>query len=293
MINNLFTVIVNWNLKEDTIHCVDSLFKAGIKNGHVIVVDNGSNDGSVTELQEKYGSSIIIIQNKENLGYTMGVNIGIQYALNNNAKWILLLNNDAYVEEKFIVEMENAIKQDDRISIIGPVILYHENPNRIWFLGSKLIPKTLITYSLYKNHIYDLSLPSLFFVDFISGCCMLIKSDVFNTIGYFDTSYIMYGEEVDWCWRAINAGYKIAVATKAKMWHKISTSSNRVKPITHYLKIRNQIRFYRTYSYGLKLILMFVFSVAHTAIILINDIFHKQYKLILPLYRGFLDGWKD
>jgi GT2 family glycosyltransferase len=292
-IDSLYSVVVNWNLKEDTVACVESLFAAGALSGQVIVVDNGSSDDSVTGLQKHFGSSLHIIQSERNLGFAGGNNLGIQYALNQGADWILILNNDTYLAPTFLVEMMGAVKQNEKFSIIGPVILYHDIPDRIWYFGDRLIPGLLATISLYRGQTYHERFPSLVPVDFVSGCCMLIKSDVFKRIGLFDTTYFMYGEDVDFCWRARTNGFHLAVATRAKMWHKVSVSANRDQLTSRYLRIRNQIHFYRTYSKNLTLFAMFTFTWLRMLGIALGDLFYWRPSLVPPLIRGWLHGWID
>ncbi len=293
MIDSFYSVIVNWNLKDDTLACVDSLLLAGMATGQVIVVDNGSSDGSVAAMQERFGLSLQVIQSSQNLGFAGGNNLGIQRALDQGANWVLLLNNDTYVAPTFVSEMENAVRRDEELGIIGPVILYHDLPDRIWYFGDRLIPGLLATISLYRGHIYHGQFPSLVPVDFVSGCCMLVKSDVFKRIGFFDTTYFMYGEDVDLCWRARTAGFRLAVATQAKMWHKVSASSNRDRPAARYQRIRNQIRFYRTYSRGMQLLLMLAFTWLRALYIAIGDSTHGRISLINPLIRGWMHGWMN
>ena len=293
MLQSLFAVVVNWNLKDDTINCVESLLAAGKIPEQIIVVDNGSTDGSVSALRARFGPSLTLIECQENLGFARGSNLGIQYALDQGASWVLLLNNDAYVAPTFLTEMENAVERNEGLSIIGPVILYHDFPDRIWYFGNRLIPGLLATYSLYRGHIYHGQFPSLVPVDFVNGCGMLVKSDVFKRIGLFNTAYFMYGEEIDLCWRARTAGFRLAVATKARMWHKISASSNRDRPASRYLRIRNQIRFYRTYSRGLQLPVMLAFTWLRALTIALGDLTHGRVSLISPLIRGWTDGWMN
>jgi GT2 family glycosyltransferase len=87
------------------------------------------------------------------------------------------------------------------------------------------------------------------------------------------------------------AGFRLAVATQAKMWHKVSTSSNRDQPASRYLRIRNQIRFYRTYSRGLQLPVMLAFTCLRALRIALGDLTHGRVSLINPLIRGWIHGW--
>jgi GT2 family glycosyltransferase len=293
LIESLYAVIVNWNLKDDTQTCVESLFAAGARVGQVIVVDNGSNDGSGEAIQTRFGPSVHLIVSGQNLGFAGGCNLGINYAIECGAEWILLLNNDTHVAPDFLTQLEDAAQNDPHPAIFGPIIYYHDAPDRVWYFGDRLIPGMLATRSLYRGQPIVKSLPATVPVDFISGCCMLIRKDVFKEIGMLDPSFFMYGEEVDLISRARLAGFRLAVATRSRMWHKVSASSKRDLPASRYLRIRNQILFYRKYSRGLQLALMFAFSSLRLFFIALGDILRGQPALIAPLLRGWGDGWRN
>jgi GT2 family glycosyltransferase len=290
MFTDLSIIVVNWNLKDDTLECIESLLKAGASLSQIIIVDNGSTDGSITTLRNKY-QTIFIIDAKENLGYAAGVNLGIEYALSQDYKWFLLLNNDTLVAVDFIKEMHNGTLTCKEYSILAPIILYHSNPSTIWFLGERLIGKTLLTINSYKNHNIDQTLPQLIPTDFTNGCAMMVSRSVFEKIGLFDATLFMYGEEVDFCWRARLAGFKFACFTAARIWHKISKSSNSTQPLSRYLRIRNQILFYRRYSPNAQLVILFIFTLLRTIRICTYDLLRWKLDLILPSVRGWLGGW--
>ena len=292
MFSNLNIIIINWNLKEDTIACLKSLVKSGVSPRQIIIVDNGSVDGSVKAFQSEFDNQLNIIENPQNLGYVKACNQGIERAINSRAEWILLLNNDTVVAENFIEEMEKADKYQDTYTIFSPLILFFTNPNTIWYSGDRRIPGTLITVSPFRGKISKRNLPDITPVDFVNGCGMLVNHKVFKTIGLFDPTYIMYSEEIDFCWRAHLAGFSMATLSKAKMWHKVSLSANRDKPRARYLKIRNQIRFYRKYSNALQLVVMFTFSIIRSSFIGLIDLLNGRNELIKPLILGWYDGWR-
>lgn len=291
MFTDLSIIVVNWNLKDDTLECVESLLKAGASQSQIIIVDNGSTDGSIIALRNHYQNSIFIIDAKENLGYAAAANLGIEYALSQDYKWFLLLNNDTLVAVDFIKEMHNAALTSKGYSILAPIILYYSNPSTIWFLGARLIGNTLLTINSYKNRTIDQTLPPLIPTDFTNGCAMMVNRTVFEKIGLFDASFFMYGEEVDFCWRAKLAGFRFACFTSARIWHKISKSSQCIHPQASYLRIRNQIYFYRRYSQGIQKFVYFVFTLFRTIRICSIDLFKWQNYLILPSIHGWLDGW--
>lgn len=291
MLANLVSVIVNWNLKSDTLECINSLLIAGLDPEDIILVDNGSSDGSVPALESQFGNRLQLIKNTRNLGYAYASNQGIKHALNHEAEWIFLLNNDALVSTDIFEIFDTAVKNEPQYSMLSPVIFYHAEPDRIWFLGDHLIPGTLFTRDPYRNKEYNHNLPEIIPVDFINGCGMLVNRKVFEKIGLFDSSLTMYGEEVDLCWRARLAGFQMATTTKAHMWHKVSLSAKQDQPRARYLKIRNQIIFYRRYASGIKLSMMFILSASRCGYLILMDILNYRFRLIKPLVLGWFDGW--
>jgi GT2 family glycosyltransferase len=291
MFTDLSIIVVNWNLKDDTRECIESLLNGGASLNQIIIVDNGSTDGSISALRNYYKNSIYIIDAKENLGYAAGANLGIEYALSRDYKWLLLLNNDTLVATDFINEMHNAVLNKTDYSIFAPIILYQNNPTTIWYLGNRLIGSTLLTTDMYKNRKVDQSLPTLIPTDFTNGCAMMVSRTVFEKIGLFNAKLFMYGEEVDFCWRARLAGFKFACFTSARIWHKISKSSQKMAPQARYLQIRNQIYFYRRYSQGTQKLVYFGFTLFRTILICISDLLKRQFQLIIPSVHGLLNGW--
>lgn len=291
IIANLVTITVNWNLKDDTLECIDSLLAAGQDPEDIILIDNGSSDGSVIEFEKHYDDRIQMIKNQSNLGYAQAVNQGVILALAKNADWLFLINNDTIVSPDIFQKFYSTIQNHPQYLIQSPLIFYHEEPNRIWFAGAHLVPGTLLTRDKFRNREYNPEIPYIYPVDFVNGCGMLVNALVFEEIGLYDPRLIMYGEEVDFCWRAKLAGYQMATSTRAHMWHKISLSAKRDLPRTRYLKIRNQIYFYRKYSYGLQLLAHFLYSSSRCIYIMFKDILTSQTQLIKPLFQAWYSGW--
>lgn len=286
----LYAVTVNWNQYELTETCIASLLQAGLKERQLIVVDNGSSDDSPNRLKRRFGDAIIQIINSENRGYVLAVNQGIEHALALGADWVLIINNDAYVAKSFLECLMPVINQG-LFAILGPVIFYANDPRRVWYLGDRLIDGTLLTRGLFRNQFISSNLPPIVEVDFVSGCGMLVKREVFENVGVFDPLYEMYAEEVDFCWRAREAGYKFACVTRAHMWHVVSATASRDRPRTRYLKIRNQIWFYRKYAKGGQRIPLFLFSLLKVLYISLGDIISFQGELFKATTTGWLDGW--
>jgi GT2 family glycosyltransferase len=291
MITPTYCVLVNWNLREDTLACVDSLIKAGQPAEQIIVVDNDSNDGSVIALQARYGEALWIIENAENVGFASAANQGAGRALTAGAEWIFLLNNDTVVDPDIFTAFERARRDYPHFRILAPLILFFDPPEKVWFFGDRLRGKTLVTTSLYKGQSRNQPMPEVTAVDFVNGCGMFVHREVYKKVGFFDESLFMYGEEVDFCWRARAKGFQSASISTAVMWHKVSRSAERVKPEMRYFRIRNQITFYRRYARGLVLPVMFGFTLLRILGIGVRDLLNQQAELIRPMVRGWTAGW--
>lgn len=257
----------------------------------IILVDNGSTDGSVEVIRQRFGDQVNLICNPTNLGYAPALNQGIQYALQNGAEWVLLLNNDTVVAPDFLKGFSFHLASKVGYAILAPLIYYYSDPSRIWYLGDSLIPGTLLGWSRYRGKKIS-KLPEILPVDFVSGCAMLVRRDVFEHIGLFDPELVMYGEEVDFIWRARLAGYRCAAITSARMWHKVSLSADRERAQTRYLRVRNQARFYRRYANNIQFPFLYIFSIVKLILTAFRDLFKGQRELIIPLINGIMDGWR-
>ena len=291
MFTDLAIILVNWNLKDDTIECIDSLVKSGSAHSQIVVVDNGSTDGSIAAIDDRYKNSIVVIEAKENLGYAAGVNLGIRYVLRQNYPWILLMNNDTVVAENFVDEMYSGTKNAKNYDILSPLILYHQNPSIIWSMGEKFLKHTLLTIGSFKAHDINENLSSIVPIDVTNGCAMMVNREIFERVGLFDPQLIMYGEEVDFCWRARQAGYHFACYTPARIYHKVSQSSQKDKPNARYLRMRNQIIFYRRYTTALQKPFYWIFTLLRLLKMIFLDSLKGHFEVIEPAIRGWMHGW--
>ena len=238
----VFIIILNWNGCSDTIECIKSLKEIDYLNYEIIVVDNGSKEKLA--LNETEG--LKIIYNKENLGFAGGNNVGVKYALEQNADYILLLNNDTLTDQVFLKEMVRVGESEQEIGILGPKIYFYDTEtnkktNKIWFAGGKI--NKIFTRGIHIGHNqedkgqYDKN--NYYQVDYITGCCLLIKRKVIEKIGLINKDYFLYYEDADWCLRARREGFKCVLASKAKIWHKCSKSAVEGSPSYIYYHSRN------------------------------------------------------
>jgi GT2 family glycosyltransferase len=198
-----FAVTVNWNRAKDTLECVDSLLQ-GNPGTEVVVVDNGSTDGSSDFLKEKR-PGLMVIESPRNLGYVKGVNMGIRLALEKGATHLLLVNNDAIAHPGMVRELLELFGRDPSVGIAGPRIFYY-GTDLMWFNGGHF------------NDLWGFSTHPLMDrrddggdqereVHYITGCAMMVRAEVFREVGLFDEDFEIYAEDLDLCLRAKEKGF--------------------------------------------------------------------------------------
>jgi len=231
------------------------------------------------------------LETGQNLGFAGGVNRGLETVLPLGAEWVLLVNNDTLVAADFLPALAQAAHSHPEYAILAPLIFYHAAPQRIWFSGQRRLAGTLLTRPLHNRRTDPAQWPDVVPVDFVSGCGMLIQRQVFDEIGRFDPAFFMYGEEVDFCQRAQQTGFRLACVPAARMWHKVSLSADRDRAATRYYRIRNQIRFYRKHAGPAQRIFLGAFTLARAAWLALGDVWRRSPHLLSPLGRGWWDGW--
>jgi GT2 family glycosyltransferase len=217
-------ILLNWNNEEDTLECIESLEEINYGNYKIIIVDNGSETKSVLKIEKKY-PEMKIIKNKENLGFAGGNNVGIKYAIEDGADYVLLLNNDTTVEEDFLEKLVEAGELDKENGLLGSKTNYHSEQNRIWFAGGKVSWMKNKGTHIGLDEIDQGQYDKIKEVDYLTGCCLLVKREVIEKIGVLEEDYFLYYEDTDFSLRAKNTGYKIMYIPKSKIYHKISRST--------------------------------------------------------------------
>ena len=253
-------IIPHWNGKKILEDCLNSVSKIKYPNYNVIVSDNGSTDGSQNFIRNNF-SSVILVENKKNLGFAGGCNRGIKWALEHDADYILLLNNDTVVAPDFLDRMVETAEGDKKIGIVGSKIYYHDQPKKIWFGGGDFVKwRASGKHRFWQKKDFP-ELSGVHSSDFITGCVTLIKKEVFKDIGYFYEPYFLTIEDLDFSWSAEKAGWKIKVNLDAYVWHKVSSSrAGEFSFSNGYYGTRNRLffAFQRTHNFVGGLVLLFL-----------------------------------
>jgi len=216
---NIF--VLNWNGLHIINECLDSLMNISYINSTIIVIDNGSEDDSVSFISKRY-PKVIIIELENNLGYAKGNNKGFDSI--KKADYSIFINNDTIVDPAFVEPLVNTLESDEKIMQVSPKILYHHQKDTIWYAGGRV--NLSIGYIRHKD-IRKKDSPKLLRpleTDYATGCCICMRSNDFNEIGRFDNSFPMYCEDVDLSLRFKKIGGKVYYVPESKIWHKVSSS---------------------------------------------------------------------
>jgi len=232
-------IVLNWNGWRDTMDCLQSLQKLDYPRARLILVDNGSTDDSVAQIQRAY-PDLDIVQTGSNLGFGGGCNVGIQRALERHTPWIWLVNSDSKVAPGTLRAMVQMAQQDAAVGAVGAVVFEMDCPEAIQLWGGGRV-------NCWTGQSRHRRSPGK--VDFVSGACMLLRSAALEAVGAFDqATFFMYWEDTDLGFRLREAGWRLAVAEDAHLWHKQAASLGQDNPVREAMFARSAVRFLRRYA---------------------------------------------
>lgn len=234
----VYVIVLNWNGWQETLECLTSLEVLDYPNYEVVVVDNGSTNGSAEEIR-KAKPQVTLLETGRNLGFAGGNNIGIRYALEQGAEYIWLLNNDTVVDPGALTAMIELAEKDRRIGVVGSVLYYMEQPTKVQAWGGGRV--NLLTGR--SRHLLAPGEPH-----YITGASMLLRREALEQVGLLDEGFFMYWEDADFGFRLRKAAWKLEVAPNARVWHKESASLGKKSPILDEYFNASAVRFFRRHA---------------------------------------------
>ncbi|GAA0553152.1 glycosyltransferase family 2 protein [Halorubrum ejinorense] len=229
-------IILTWENYEETADCLDSLRSVDYDNHRVIVVDNGSEDGSVDRLRREYGWCEFVV-NDENIGFARGNNVGISHALDTGADYVLLLNDDTLVRPDFLTPLVEAMERYDRVAAVGGVNLLPDS-GEIHNAGYVFHPWLAAKGELHREPVSDEPYP----VDFVQACLILLNPEFLEEVGLLNERYFLGMDDVDLAWKAWSRGWKVLVAPESRIYHRVGETGSS-SPFSIYHKTRNKLQF--------------------------------------------------
>lgn len=282
-------IILNLNKKQDILKCLESVFKLDYSPYKIVVIDNGSTDGSIEAISKVF-AEVHLIRSPQNLGVAGGRNLGIEYANNNfQYKYLFFLDNDTLVERKSLSELVNAIQLDNQIGLATPKTYMMSSPQTIASAGG-------IGINLYTGSIYDIGSGEVDkgqydqtkFVISSTGL-VLVRKEVFPKIGWFSEIFNPYGwEDVDFSLRARKVGFKIVYVPKALIYHKGGKAGRGSLPDYEKYKIRNFFVLMRRHTSLLQWVCFVCLIPLKTVFYIIEEMHYGNSRVLLVQFRGFL-----
>jgi GT2 family glycosyltransferase len=191
-----------------------------------------------THLFEPPLPAVRIVTLPGNLGYAGNNNAGINLALEEPVDWVFVLNNDTVLAPTCLEELVRVGQTDPAIGMVGPMVFHYDEAATIQSAGGVLDDRWT-DYHLGRNEVDKGQFPAVHEVDWLSGCALMVRRVVIEAIGTFDERLFMYWEEVDWCLRARQSGWKLVNVPQAKLWHKGSPRHYKPPAWVTYYSVRN------------------------------------------------------
>ena len=276
-------VVLNWNGYADTVDCLQSLSAIDYPNHQTIVVDNGSADDSPEKISAEF-PHIPLIRCAQNKGIAAGYNQGFRSALELGADYVVVMNNDLVFAPDFLTQMVNTTQQWPQSGVIMPKIYYYSDPQIIWATGgqTRWMPSNILLRGRQQKDgpKWSTTEPILF----APSCCLLIKREVCEQIK-FDEAYFFYYDDWDYCVQVRKAGWQIIYDAQAKMWHKVSRSTQNSPKSLRWWKILGQscVRYHRKHHNYLLLFL-------YTSWVILREIAKGNLKVLPTFVKGIAEG---
>lgn len=249
--------IVNWNTRDELFECLKSVLAQECVDFEVVVMDNASPDGSAEFVKNQYGSQVTLIENSTNLGFGAAHNQSIRQS---TGRFVLLLNPDCrLLETDALAKMVGYFDANPNVGIMGPKIL---NPNGTLQFSARHFPNMVA--AVFRQTIFGRLFPKNRFVrdylmtdwahdqvtdiDWVSGAALMVRRETADKIGALDERFFMYCEDIDWCRRAHEAGWRVVYFPMTAVSHRIGAASDK-NPVTmikqHH---RSMLRYFLKYD---------------------------------------------
>jgi len=253
----IYTVILNWNNFSDTAKCIESLLATNDKRITLVVVDNCSTDNSLNQLKEKY-PDLIFLKTDSNLGYAGGMNLGIKYAIEQKADYILISNNDLIYTPDFLSPMLKLISSSDTIGIVSPKVLYTHNKNKIYCAGGYFSLLRASGVAAFRNKNSNLFGNEVRKITMAEGSCFLAKRIVFEKCGLISENFFMYFEDLEFSDR-IRKHFDIYYTPDSIVYHKGGAGLNwsEHSKLYYYYYTRNRYLYFNTFDTQIKIYVFF------------------------------------
>lgn len=288
-------ILLNWNTPGYTANCITSLMQyCDNRLFDIIVADNGSSDNSLDILKQQF-PTVTYIDNKENLGFAEGNNRALTYSIDNGYTYSLLINTDTLVDEDIVAKLNGHLNKYPGSAAVQPAIYWMHNKTKLWN-GEGRFNK--ITGAVVSDTTAPSPQQTFKQVDWVTGCCMLVRNSALVKTGLFNSRFFLYYEDVDLSFRLRKAGYGLHYLPSCKMYHEAGVSAKiqapqsegYLNPIIHYYTSRNHLWILRRYGNPLFYPLYIIYNCAYYTAVLTYLKLRGRNKKVANLIKGLKEG---
>lgn len=240
-------VLLNWNSYDETRTALESVQRMNYPNFRILIIDNGSQDESVSELKKLSGERVDLLVSPVNTGYTGGCNLGMERALAMGAQYIWLLNNDAIVGATTLSSIVAMAESDVRIGLVTPQIAALDE-DRITFAGGIISTKERLYQDTHDPVVGAEWMERYPDAGLVIGTAMLVRAELVRRIGMLDTEFFAYFEDIDYSVRSTKAGFRNVVDPNSVVRHVEKNHNKKpleIRPHYWYYMARNESLFWR------------------------------------------------
>jgi len=279
-------VILTWENYAETADCLDSLRAISYENYRVIVVDNGSEDGSAERLRAEYDWCEFII-NDDNIGFAPGNNVGISHAVETGADYVCLLNDDTLVKPDFLEPLVDTMERYDRVAAVGGLNRLPDS-DEIHNAGYVFHPWLAAKGELHREPVSDEPYP----VDFVQSCLVLLNPEFLDAVDLLNEEYFLGMEDVDLAWKARSKGWKVLVNPDSEIYHRIGRTSTS-SPFSIYHKTRNKLQFAEENLSVPRSVPLYLSLLAYHLFLSLQWAVSGEYRTIWATFAGLYDHIND
>lgn len=245
--NEIAVIICNYNGGEDTVKCIDAVIKSKDIKCDIYVVDNASTDGSADRIGRQFGERVAIVQNAENLGGSGGFGRGLRMAVEEGYPYIMMLDNDAYVDTDTIKKLHRYLEENPDVGIVGAKIMMSDDPKRIMDYAKTIDFETFMDGSKWCGKLDSEEAKEPRECDFAAATAAMVRREVLLKCGGMDEAHFIYYDDIELGYRIKKSGYKVVSLGNAKAWHKSGMTRKTSNTFARYYLTRNRYRFFAKY----------------------------------------------
>lgn len=288
---SVLAIILNWRQAALTQQCVAALQAMAYPALTILVIDNGSGDGSAEWLAAHLPPDVQVRALPENLGFAAGCNVGLREALAKQYDLALLVNNDAFAAPEMLVRLLKETAPD--IGLLSPKIYYAAEPERIWFGGGRMSRRTLDLHETGRGELDGPRWAQSQDVDYLLGTCLLVNLAAVTAVGLLDEQFFMYFEDLDWSLRMRQTGYRLRLVAGAHLYHQVAVSSGGLETAgRRYHLARSGVIFWRRHARLGKPGLILLFRLGSGVKMVARLLVGGETAVLRAYLRGLRDGWR-